>query len=77
MKGNNPAVTKLPKMIRTDQDMVFFCQNCSDLLWEKKCSSNHEIFLKFEAEGREFSKFLEQFIQTVKAQNILWKRMLL
>ena len=31
--------------------------------------------LKFEAEGREFSKFLrslEQFIQTVKGQNNFW-----
>ena len=32
----------------------------------KKCSSDREKILKFEAEGREFSKFLgsqEQFIQ--------------
>ena len=31
--------------------------------------------LKFEAEGREFAKFLislEQFIQTVKGQNNFW-----
>ena len=38
----------------------------------KKCSSDRESFLKFEAEGREFAKFLrslEQFIQTVKGQN--------
>ena len=35
--------------------------------------------LKFEAEGREFAKFLrslEQFIQTVKAQNNFGNRML-
>ena len=35
---------------------------------KKKCSSDRENLLKFEAEGREFSKFLrslEQFIQTV------------
>ena len=41
----------------------------------KKCSSNREKALKFEAEGREFAKFLrslEQFIQTVKGQNNLW-----
>ena len=39
---------------------------------EKNCSSDREKLLKFEAEGREFAKFLrslEQFIQTVKAQN--------
>ena len=38
----------------------------------KTCSSDREKTFKFEAEGREFSKFLislEQFIQTVKGQN--------
>ena len=38
----------------------------------KKNSSDQEKLLKFEAEGREFSKILrsvEQFIQTVKGQN--------
>ena len=38
----------------------------------KNCSSDREKLLKFEAEGREFSKFLrslEQFIQTVTGQN--------
>ena len=38
----------------------------------KNCSSVREKLLKFEAEGREFAKFLrslEQFIQTVKGQN--------
>ena len=52
--------------------MVFCYQNCSDLLWEKNCSSDREKLLKFEAEGREFAKklrSLEQFIQTVKGQN--------
>ena len=45
------------------------------LFWptvKKKCSSDREKLLKFEAEGREFSKILrslEQFIQTVKGQN--------
>ena len=41
----------------------------------KNCSSYREKLLKFEAEGREFSKFLrslEQFIQTVKVQNNFW-----
>ena len=41
----------------------------------KICSSDQEKFLKFEAEGREFLKFLrslEQFIQTVKGQNNFW-----
>ena len=39
------------------------------------CSSDQENFLKFEAEGREFAKFLrslEQFIQTVKGENNYW-----
>ena len=38
----------------------------------KNCSSDREKLLKFEAEGREFAKYLrslEQFIQTVKGQN--------
>ena len=37
----------------------------------KKCSSDREKLLKFEAEGRELTRFLrslEQFIQTVKGQ---------
>ena len=41
----------------------------------KNCSSDRETLLKFEAEGREFAKFLrslEQFIQTVKGQNNFW-----
>ena len=55
--------------------MVFCYQNCSDLLWEKKCSSDQEKLLNFEAEGREFEFFLrslERFIQTVKGQNNFW-----
>ena len=55
--------------------MVFCYQNCSDLLWEKNCSSDREKLLNFEAEGREFAKFLrslEQFVQTVKGQNNFW-----
>ena len=45
------------------------------LFWptvRKNCPSEWEKLLKFEAEGREFAKFLrslEQFIQTVKGQN--------
>ena len=56
-----------------------WCENLGILLpklfWptvSKNCSSDRETFLRFKAEGREFSKFLkslEQFIQTVKGQN--------
>jgi hypothetical protein len=48
------------------------------LFWptvRKHCSSNRETFLKIEAEGWEFAKFLrslEQFVQTVKCQNNFW-----
>ena len=45
--------------------MVFCYQNGSDLLWEIK-TSDHDFFLKFEAEGREFAiiwRSLEQFVQ--------------
>ena len=40
----------------------------------KRCSSDQEKLLKFEAEGREFSKMLrslEQFVRTVRGQNNL------
>ena len=43
----------------------------------KNCSSDREKLLKFEANGREFSKFLrslEQYIQTVKGQNNFWQQ---
>ena len=57
-------------------EMVFCYQNRSDLCTVRKnCSSDQEKLLKFEAESREFSKFLrslEQFIQTVKGQNNFW-----
>ena len=48
------------------------------LFWptvKKKCSSDREKHFKFEAEGREFVKFLrslEKLIQTVKGQNNFW-----
>ena len=41
----------------------------------KKCFSDRDKLLEFEAEGREFAKFLrslEQFIQTVQGQNNFW-----
>ena len=41
----------------------------------KKCSSDRENILKFEAKGQEFAKILrslEQFVQTVKGQNNFW-----
>ena len=66
---------EIPSEESTVSEMVFCYQNCSDLLWEKICSSDREQFLKFEAEGQEFAKilrYLEQFIQTVKVQNNLW-----
>ena len=47
---------------------MVFCTDLSTV--RKNCSSDREKLLKFEAEGREFSKLrsLEQFIQTVKGQ---------
>ena len=58
--------------------MIFYYQNCSDLLREKNVlviKKNFEI----EAEDREFAKFLrslEQFVQTVKGQNNFLNRIL-
>ena len=49
------------------------------VLCYQNCSSDREKIVKFEAEGREFAKFLrslEQFIQTVKGQNNFGNRML-
>ena len=43
----------------------------------KKCPSDREKLLKFEAEGRELANFLrslEQFIETVKGQNKFWQQ---
>ena len=51
--------------------MVFCYQNCSDILWEKKGSSDPEKLLEFETEGWEFANILwslKQLIQTVKGQ---------
>ena len=39
--------------------MVFCYQNCSDLLWEKKISSDQEKHLKFDDEDWEFAKKFE------------------
>ena len=53
--------------------MVFCYQNCSEILWEEIVLVKKS--LKFEAEGRDFAKFLrslEQFIQT----NTNWKNLL-
>ena len=43
----------------------------------KKCSSDREKLLKFEATGQEFAKILksqEQFVKTVKGKNNLLKQ---
>ena len=57
----------LHESLSVEKEMVFCYQNCFDLLSEK--------ISKFEAEGREFAKFLrslEQFTQTLKGQNNFW-----
>ena len=53
--------------------MVVCFLNCSDLLREKKCSSDREKLLKFEAEDREFakSKFLKQQAYVLPKQAFL------
>ena len=63
------------------QTAMVFCY-VPKLFWptvRKNCSCDREKHLKFEAEGREFAKFLkslEQFIGTVKGQDNFWNRML-
>ena len=55
---------------------LYFATKIILTYWEKKkCSSDGQKLLKFEAEGQEFAKKLgsvEQFIETVKSQNIFW-----
>ena len=46
-------------------DMVFQFQNCFDLLWGKKCSSDRDKLSKFEAEGQEFAKVLGSLRTTI------------
>ena len=41
------------KIVSNKLATVFCYQNCSGLLWEKKCSIDREKLLKFEAEGQE------------------------
>ena len=75
-------VTFLLNLFEFEEGIIFkFLKNgilLPKLFWptvNKNCSSDREKLLKFEAEGREFAKFLrslEQFIQTVKGQNNFW-----
>ena len=72
--------------IHMTKKLKFSCETNGILLpimfWptvRKKCSSDREKLLKFEAEGREFAKFLrslKKFIQTVKGKKIFGNRML-
>ena len=53
--------------------MIEFRMRMQSQMIRVYCSSDREKLLKFEAEGREFAKLLrslEQFIQTVKGQNV-------
>ena len=57
------------------REIKYFVTKIVLTYFEKKCCSDQEKFLKFEAEGREFAKILrslEQFVQTVKGQNHFW-----
>ena len=60
-----PIFTMTPKIgkQRYEMEIVFCYQNCSDLPWEKNCSSDGEKLLKFEAEGREFTKILRTLVK--------------
>ena len=45
--------------------LIFCYRNCSDLLWEKNVLVIEKKLLKFEAEGRKFSKFLRLLNRTI------------
>ena len=56
-------------------EMVFYYQNCSDILWEKIVLVIEKNFWNSRLKAEKFSKILrslEQFIQTVKGQNSFW-----
>ena len=57
-ENQNKAIINMVKLKAIWNTMVFCYQNCSDLLWEKKYSSDQEKLLKFEDEGWELAKFL-------------------
>ena len=65
-KALHMKIIKRPKKMGLASKMVFCYQNCSDLLWEKNCSTDPEKLLKFEAESQEFAKFLR--IRTIRIQ---------
>ena len=68
---------RLGEETRAAQEMVFCYQNFSDLLWEKKYSSDREKVLKFEAKGREFAKYnLNNLFKQWKVRTIFGNRML-
>ena len=67
------------KLSFSSQKLVFFFQNCSDLLWQKSCSSDKEKKMKFKAEGQELAKCLkslDHFFVT-EGQNNFWKQIFL
>ena len=64
-----------------DRGMVFCYQNCSDLLWEKKCFSfsDPEKLLKFKAKAEKFQKILNHYnnlFKQWKFRTIFGNRML-
>ena len=67
-----------PEKIRNKLEIRKIGNLLPKLFWpyvRKKCSSDRKKTLKFEAEGQEFANFsrlLEQFIQTLKGQKNLW-----
>ena len=69
------SIVFFPKKRRRKNGDLYFVTKIVLTHAIKKCSSDREKLLKFEAEGQEFEFFLislEQFIQTVKGQNNFW-----
>ena len=60
--SDTQEIDTIDKPIKLFSEIVFCGQSCSDLLWEKNCSSDQEKLLRS----------LEQFFQTVKGQNNFW-----
>ena len=73
--SDTQEIDTIDKPIKLFSEIVFCGQSCSDILWEKNCSSDSEKLSKFNAGGGESAKILrslEQFIQTEKGQNNCW-----
>ena len=71
----NPVVQRSAGKIKFVKGKWYFFTKIVLTYCGRNCSSDREKLLKFDAEGREFAKFLrslEQLVRTVKGLNNFW-----